>query len=419
MDNITEIVTKISTQARAASEQLATVTPGIKNTALLAVAQALSDHMDDILEENKIDIAHAKEKALSPALIDRLTLNKDRVFLMVKSLHEVAALPDPVGEIYDMKCRPNGLRVGRMRTPFGVIGIIFESRPDVTCNAGSLCVKSGNAVILRGGSEAFHSNNIIAKLMDQALTAAGLPEHCVQLIPTTDRQAVLELLKMEKYISLIIPRGGRSLIETVMANSHIPVIKHYDGICHVYVDSDADLEMAKDIVLNAKCQRTGVCNAMETLLIHKDIAPRFAPIIAAAFEARHVTVYGDNSFRNYMASAKEATDENFETEYLAMTCNCAIVDSLEQAIKHINRFSSHHTDTIITENYDHATRFLSGVDSACCHVNCSTRFSDGGEYGMGCEIGISTDKLHARGPMGLVELTTSKFIVLGNGQVRN
>jgi len=416
--NIPEVVLDIANRARTASYNLVQLKPQIKNQALLAVADALIAATSSILEKNKIDTEKAKQRGISDALLDRLTLTPKRIDLMATSLREVAALPDPVGEVYDMKTRPNGLKVGRMRVPFGVIGFIYESRPNVTSDAGALCIKSGNAVILRGGSEAFNSNRIIAQIMDDAFSQNGLPKNCVQLIPTTNREAVYELLKLDKYVNLIIPRGGRSLIEMVMENSRIPVIKHYDGICHVFVDADADLDMAAEIVVNSKCQRTGVCNAMETLLIHKDVAGQFAPKVAEVFRSKGVTVYANKTFKPYMPEAIDATEKNFRTEYLAMKCNCAIVDSIEDAIAHINKYGSHHTDSIVTTNYNASMKFVTEVDSACCHVNCSTRFSDGGEYGMGCEIGISTDKLHARGPMGLTELTTSKFVVLGNGQVR-
>lgn len=415
---IETIIRDIAIKAQIAAAQLVRLLPQTKNQALMQLADELLLQKDKIKSANALDLAAGKAKGLSDAMLDRLTLTDKGIESMANALRQVASLPDPVGEIYDMKTRPNGLKVGRMRVPFGVIGIIYESRPNVTCDAGALCVKSGNAVILRGGSEAFNSNRVLAEIMNTTLTKAGLPENAVQLIPTTDRAAVNAMLRMKDQISLIIPRGGRSLIEMVMENSLIPVIKHYDGICHVYVDTDADIDTAVNIVINSKCQRTGVCNAMETLLVHQDIAPKFIPVIAAEFEKRGVTVYSDKAFAQYMPTAKPATEENFRTEYLAMTCSAAVVKDLNSAIAHINKYSSHHTESIITKDYASSMRFLAEVDSACCHVNCSTRFSDGGEYGMGCEIGISTDRLHARGPMGLTELTTSKFIVLGNGQVR-
>jgi glutamate-5-semialdehyde dehydrogenase len=353
-------------------------------------------------------------------MVDRLVLNPKRIAAMAQGVRDVASLPDPVGAINDMITRPNGMQVGRMRVPIGVIGIIYESRPNVTADAASLCLKSGNACILRGGSEAIHSNGAIAKVMAEAAAAAGIPEAAIQLVPTTDRQAVVELLHLDGLVDLIIPRGGKSLIETVVRESRIQVIKHYDGICHVYVDASADQDEAVRIILNSKVQRTGVCNAAESLIVHRDIAAEFLPKVGQALAAANVEMRASEEAIGLLNSPKAvpATEEDFRTEFLALTIAVGVVGSLDEAIAWINDHGSHHTDAILTRDHGAAMRFLREVDSACVHVNCSTRFSDGGEYGLGCEIGISTDKLHARGPMGLVELTSNKWVVLGDGQVR-
>lgn len=411
-------VAEMGRRARAAAAKLAVLRPDIKNKALEAMAAAFLDAKDRIKTENEKDLEAGRAKKLSAAMLDRLTLNDKRITAMAEALRQVAQLDDPVGEVYDMKTRPNGIRVGRMRMPFGVIGIIYESRPNVTADAGALCVKSGNAVILRGGSEAIHSNMVLAELMETAAQSVGLPANSIQLVQTTDRAAVNEMLTLSDSIDLIIPRGGKSLIEMVVENSTIPVIKHYDGICHVYVDEHADLKMATSIVLNAKVQRPGVCNAMETLLVHEAIAPKFIPQIAHDLTAAGVEIRGDETVQKYDPMAKPATEDDFRTEYLDLIMSAAVVPSTSAAIDWINKYGSHHTDAIVTSNHENAMHFMTAVDSACVHVNASTRFSDGGEYGMGCEIGISTDKLHARGPMGLKELTTSKFIVFGEGQIR-
>jgi glutamate-5-semialdehyde dehydrogenase len=411
-------VRKIAENARAAWATLATLPPHVKNAALEAMADSFEQHTNEIDAENQKDLEAGRLKGLSAAMLDRLALNGKRVKAMADALREVARLDDPVGEIYEMRTRPNGIRVGRMRVPIGVIGIIYESRPNVTADAGALCVKSGNAVILRGGSEAFHSNRILADLMDKAGRAAGLPQNCVQLIPITDRAAVREMLKLNDLIDLVIPRGGKSLIEEVVNNSTIPVIKHYDGNCHVFVDAEADAEMALQIVKNSKCQRPGVCNAMESLLVHEKIAAEFLPRLAAELAQAGVELRGDDKTRQVLPRAETATEEDFRAEFLDLVMSVAVVGSVNEAIAWINEYGSHHTDAIVTRNHGNAMRFVNGVDSACVHVNASTRFSDGGEFGMGCEIGISTDKLHARGPMGLRELTTSKFVVFGEGQVR-
>lgn len=413
-----ELLGSMGRKAREASARLAGLKPSVKNQALVAMAASFMDHAAAIQAENRKDLEAGEKKGLSKAMLDRLALSDKRIAEMAAGLQQVATLDDPVGEVYDMKTRPNGIRVGRMRMPFGVIGIIYESRPNVTADAGALCVKSGNAVILRGGSEAIHSNTILARLMDEAGARAGLPANSIQLVPITDRAAVQAMLKMNDSIDLIIPRGGKSLIEMVVENSTIPVIKHYDGNCHIYVDADADLEMAERIILNAKCQRPGVCNAMESLLIHESVTGHFLPRIAKALQAAGVELRCDDKARKVLPSATPATEADFRTEYLDLIVSVAIVPSLQSAADWINAFGSHHTDAIVTRSYENAMQFLTAVDSACVFVNASTRFSDGGEFGMGCEIGISTDKLHARGPMGLRELTTSKFIVFGDGQIR-
>lgn len=409
---------ELGRRAREAAARLAVTPPAVKNAALLAMADSFLAHEAEISAENDKDLAAGREKGLSVAMLDRLTLNAKRIAEMAAALRQVATLDDPVGEITEMRTRPSGIRVGRMRVPIGVVGIIYESRPNVTADAGALCVKSGNAVILRGGSEAFHSNTVLARLMDEAGRAAGLPEHSVQLVPTTDRAAVREMLRLNRCIDLIIPRGGRSLIEMVVENSTIPVIKHYDGNCHVYVDAETDPDMAARIILNAKCQRPGVCNAMEALLVHEAVAASFLPRIGDELARAGVEIRGDEAVRKLVPAAKPATEEDHRAEFLDLVLSAHVVPDLQAAIDWINEYGSHHTDAIVTTNHANAMRFVNGVDSACVHVNASTRFSDGGEFGMGCEIGISTDKLHARGPMGLRELTTGKFVVFGEGQVR-
>lgn len=411
-------VREMAQKARQASAKLAQLRPDVKNRALEAMADSFEKHSAEIESTNQKDLDAGRAKGLGAAMLDRLTLNNKRISAMADALRQVARLDDPVGEIYEMKTRPNGIRVARMRAPIGVIGIIYESRPNVTADAGALCVKSGNAVILRGGSEAFHSNTILARLMDEAGAAAGLPEGAVQLIPTTDRAAVNELLKLNGLVDLIIPRGGKSLIEQVVNNSTIPVIKHYDGNCHVFVDEDADLDMAANIVINAKCQRPGVCNALESLLVHEKVAADFLPRIATELDKAGVETRADEQSRALLPKAKPATEDDYRAEFLDLIISVCTVPSLDAAIEWINEYGSHHTDAIVTRNHDNAMRFVNAVDSACVHVNASTRFSDGGEFGLGCEIGISTDKLHARGPMGLRELTSSKFVVFGEGQIR-
>lgn len=415
---VAPVVDKIVRQAREASRRLAICPTATKNQALRVMAARFRRNKAEIQAANRKDLEAGRAAGLSGALLDRLELTDQRIEAMATGLEEVAALQDPVGEITEVRTRPNGLRVGRMRAPIGVVGIIYEARPNVTADAGCLCVKSGNAVVLRGGKEAFHSNTIIARLMDEAGTEAGLPTGSIQLIPTTDRAAVGEMLGRDDCIDLIIPRGGRSLIETVVKNSLIPVIKHYDGNCFLYIDRTADPRMAVELAVNSKTQRAGVCNAAESLLIHRDIAATVGADVIKALVAAGVEVRADPALRNLVAGLGEATEQDWRTEYLDMVITAGVVDSAEQAIERINAWGSHHTDAIVTEHHPTAMQFLSAVDSSCVFVNCSTRFSDGGQFGMGCEIGISTDKLHARGPMGLEELTTRKFVVFGQGQTR-
>jgi glutamate-5-semialdehyde dehydrogenase len=416
--SVKELILEMGKSAKTAAAELARLKPEVKNKSLRAMAHALTSCAAEIRSENEKDIQAAQQKGLSSAMLDRLVLNDKRIAAMCEALEQVAALDDPVGEIYDMHTRPNGLRVGRMRCPIGVIGIIYESRPNVTSDAAALCVKSGNAVILRGGSEAIQSNKVIARIMGEAGTASGLPPNAIQLVQTTDREAVQEMLHLNAFIDLIIPRGGKDLIETVTANSTIPVIKHYDGNCYIYVDEAADLEMAARIVLNAKTQRPGVCNALESLLLHEAIAETFLRNAIPRLEEKGVELRGCERVLKSFPHVRAATEEDWRTEYLDLILSVKIIDSLDSAIAFINEYGSHHTDAIVTQSYEKAMRFLAEIDSATVLVNASTRFSDGSEFGMGCEIGISTDKLHARGPMGLRELTTYKFIVLGQGQIR-
>lgn len=418
--DIKTLIDGIVRRARAASRVLATCPTPVKNAALLAMAKSFRDNAAEVKRENARDLEAGRAAGLSAAMLDRLELSDKRIEAMAAALDQVATLEDPVGEITEMKTRPNGLRIGRMRVPIGVIGIIYESRPNVTADAGALCIKSGNAVILRGGKEAIYSNTVIARLMDEASQTTGLPAGAIQLIPTTDRAAVGELLTRNDCVDLIIPRGGKGLIKAVMEGSTIPVIKHLDGNCFVYIDRAAQPEMARKIAINSKTQRTGVCNAAESLLLHKNVAATIGRDVVRALIEKGVEIRADDALRRLLPDLKlkPATDEDWDAEYLDMIMTAGVIDSTEAAIDFINAHSSHHTETIVTEDYMAAMAFLSGVDSACVFVNCSTRFSDGGEFGMGCEIGISTDKLHARGPMGLKELTTQKFIVFGQGQIR-
>ncbi len=392
---------------------------GPKRRVLEDMALALETQRPSIAEANEKDLRSAVEKGLSEAKIDRLKLSDKVLGEMAEGLKQVASLPDPVGEITRMWTRPNGLRVGRMRIPLGVIGIIYESRPNVTVDAAALCIKAGNAVILRGGSEAFHSNRRLAEILRGCLGRNGLPEDAVQFVGTTDRDAVLDMLKLEEYIDVMIPRGGEDLIRFVAEHARMPVLKHYKGVCHVYVDEDADIEMATRICINAKVQRPGVCNAMETLLVHEGIAERFLPRMAAAFRAEGVELRGCERTRRLVPGCVPATEEDWYAEYLDLILAVKVVDGMDQAIDHITAYGSHHTEAIVTENLDRAHRFLQEVQSSLVLVNASTRFNDGFQLGLGAEIGISTSRLHAFGPMGVEELTTTKFIALGNGQLRD
>jgi len=417
--DIKNSVIAIARNAQAASRQLSRVSSAAKNTALLQMSEELLKNADRILAENARDVSLAKKSAaLSKAMLERLTLSKKTITGMAQGMREVAALPDPTGKVTSMWRRPNGLLVGRMRIPLGVIGIIYESRPNVTADAAALCLKSGNAVILRGGSEAINSNLAICSILQNVLRKNALPEAAIQVIPITDREAVREMLQLEEYIDLIIPRGGEELIRAVVAESKIPVIKHYKGVCHIFVDAGADMEMAVNICCNAKAQRPGVCNALETLLVHKDIARKFLPLAAAALKKANVILKGCPQTRKLLKNIAAATEEDWYAEYLDLVLAVRIVDGIDEAIAHIEKYGSLHTEAIITEDYTHAQRFLNEVNSSTVLVNASTRFSDGFELGLGAEIGISTTKLHAYGPMGLEELTTAKFIIYGNGQVR-
>lgn len=408
----------LARRAREVGRVLGRAETAAKNRALLAIADALENSAGRLIEENRKDLDAGAAKGLDRAQLERLGVDAKRVAAMAAGLREIAALPDPVGEISGLTYRPSGIQVGRMRVPLGVIGIIYESRPNVTADAAGLCLKSGNACILRGGSEAIHSNKAIAACIRQGLEAGGLPADAVQLVETTDRAAVGALLGADKYVDIIVPRGGRSLIERIVAESRIPVIKHLDGICHVYIDDGADLAKARNIAINAKTQRYGVCNAMETLLVAAGVASAILPELAALYRDKGVELRGCPEACRIVPGCIPVTEADWDTEYLAPILAVRVVAGLDEAIEHIHRHGSGHTDAIVTEDYGRARRFLREVDSASVMVNASTRFADGFEYGLGAEIGISTDKLHARGPVGLEGLTTQKFIVLGDGQVR-
>ena len=404
--------------ARTASRATAKAETGAKNDALMAMARAVERDIARLLDANRKDVDAARAKELDAAMVDRLTLTPKSVAAMAEGLRQIAQLPDPVGEISGMSYQPSGIQVGRMRVPLGVIGIIYEARPNVTADAAGLCVKSGNAAILRGGSEAIHSNQAVGACVHEGLKAAGLPETAVQVIETTDRAAVSELITMKDYVDIIVPRGGKGLIERISSESRIPVLKHLDGVCHVYIDDKADIDKAIRIADNAKTQRYGTCNTMETLLVHKDIASRLLPPLAKIYLEKGVELRGDDAASAIVTQMKTATEEDWYTEYLSPILSIRIVDDLDQAIEHITIYGSQHTDAIVTEDITRARRFLREVDSASVMVNASTRFADGFEFGLGAEIGISTDKLHARGPVGLEGLTSLKFIVLGDGQIR-
>jgi glutamate-5-semialdehyde dehydrogenase len=409
----------LGTRAKAASRELAKLSGDQKNRVLIAMADGLVSSAAELKAANAKDVEAGKAGGLSSAMLDRLMVDDKRVLAMAKGLREVAALTDPVGEVLLERTRPNGLKIRKVRVPIGVIGIIYESRPNVTADSAGLCLKTGNAVILRGGKEALRSNQTIAGVMSRYGAKEGLPANAIQLVGTTDRDAIRILVQMEGIIDLVIPRGGEALIRAVTEQARVPVIKHYKGVCHVFVDRDADLYMAEKIVVNAKCQRPGVCNAMETLLVDAKIADQFVPRIVKTLQGKNVTIYGDGCVRQLGGAGIEpATEQNWFTEYLDLKMGMRVVAGVEDAIAHINKYGSSHSDSIVTRNEKAAEKFVHEVDSAAVLVNASTRFNDGGEFGMGAEIGISTDKLHARGPMGLEELCSYKWVVHGTGQVR-
>jgi glutamate-5-semialdehyde dehydrogenase len=410
---------QLGRQARQASRRLAAASTAKKNLALEAMANDLDANRELLIQENRKDLQAGAEKGLEAALLDRLELTPARIDGMIEGLRQIAALADPIGEIFDMKYRPSGIQVGRMRVPLGVVGIIYESRPNVTADAAGLCLKSGNAALLRGGSEAFHSNQAIAASIQRGLEAAGLPAAAVQVVATTDRAAVGEMIAMPDSVDVIIPRGGKGLIERISNDARVPVIKHLDGICHVYIDDQAEVGKAFDVAMNAKTQRYGTCNTMETLLVAEGIAEEMLLMLAAPLFEKEVEIRGCERTREIVDGCVAATEEDWDTEYLAPILSIKVVADLDEAIDHINTHSSQHTDTIVTENYTRARRFITEVDSSSVMVNASTRFADGFEFGLGAEIGISTDKFHARGPVGLEGLTSVKYIVLGDGHIRS
>jgi len=416
--DIKRYMREVGEQARAASRLLARAHSATKDRALAAAAAAIRREAAALLAANAEDVAEARARGLAPALLDRLMLTSDSVEAMAEGLEQIARLPDPVGAITELRERPSGIRVGRMRVPLGVIGIIYESRPNVTADAAGLCLKSGNAAILRGGSEALRCNRAIAACMHQGLAAAGLPHTAIQVIATTDRAAVGELLTMNQYVDIIVPRGGKGLIERVMAESRIPMIKHLDGVCHVYIDDRADLQQAIRIADNAKTQRYGTCNTMETLLVAEAVAAKVLPPLAHIYFDKGVELRGDAQSRSIVPGIKPASEDDWYAEYLAPILAVRVVKDIDEAMEHISKYGSAHTDAIVTEDQERAQRFLREVDSSSVMVNASTRFADGFEYGLGAEVGISTDKLHARGPVGLEGLTSQKYVVLGDGQIR-
>ncbi len=416
--DIKQYVSDKAKKAKAASRQLANISTEIKNNALFKMASGLEKESAKLISENKKDLAAAEQKGLSKAMIDRLTLNPERIKAMADGLREVAALPDPVGEVLRMWRRPNGMEVGRMRVPIGLIGIVYESRPNVTADSAALCLKSGNGVLLRGGSEAVYSNTAIVEVLSKAGAEAGIPEGAVSFIENPDRACVMEMLKLNGTVDLIIPRGGEGLIRMVSENSTIPVIKHDKGVCHVYVDNKADLAMAEEICFNAKVQRPGTCNAMETMLVHQEVAKTFLPAIIARMKKAGVEIRGCAKTRAVVSDIKDATDKDWDTEYNDLVLNVKTVGSMEEAMEHIAAHGSQHSEAIVTNDYQNARRFQREVDASAVFVNASTRLNDGFEFGLGAEIGISTTRIHARGPMGLEELTSTKFIVFGNGQIR-
>ena len=408
----------VGRQARAASRLIAKAGTAAKNKALTVTAQAIERSSQSLLDANARDVAEARHKKLDEAAIDRLILTPKTIAAMADGLRQIAALPDPIGEISGLKYRPSGIQVGQMRVPLGVVGIIYESRPNVTADAAGLCLKSGNAAILRGGSEALHSNQAIAACVREGLAAANLPETVVQVIETADRAAVGELITMRDFVDVIVPRGGKSLIERLLRESRIPMIQHLDGVCHVYIDDKADIDKAIRVADNAKTQRLGVCNAMETLLVARGIAQKILPPLCAIYLQKGIELRGDDTARDIVPEMSAARDEDWYTEYLAAILSVRVVNDLDQAIEHINTYGSRHTDAIVTEDLSRARRFIAEVDSSSVMVNASTRFADGYEYGLGAEIGISTDKLHARGPVGLEGLTSLKYVVFGDGHIR-
>lgn len=418
MMDVAAYMADVGQQARAAAREVARSATAVRNQALLATAAALDNARAELAEANLKDLDAGRANGLDAAMLDRLELTPARIDSMIEGLRQVASLPDPVGAITDMTYRPSGIQVGKMRVPLGVIGIIYESRPNVTVEAASLCLKSGNATILRGGSEAIHSNQAIAACLAQGLARAGLPETAVQVVRTTDRAAVGELITMPQYVDVIVPRGGKGLIERISRDARVPVIKHLDGVCHVYIDSHADPEKALKVAINAKTHRYGTCNTMETLLVDADIADDMLPLFADAFRDKGVELRGCDRSRAIVSNMAQATEDDWHAEYLAPVLAVRVVDGLDAAIDHITRYSSQHTDCIVTENYSRARRFLTEVDSSSVMVNASTRFADGFEYGLGAEIGISTDKIHARGPVGLEGLTSQKYVVFGDGHIR-
>ncbi len=418
VQDIDAYMQELGSKARAASRLVAAASTSDKNNALLTIADDLDHNRDVLIAENNKDMQVGADKGLDAALLDRLELTPARIDSMIDGLRQVAALPDPIGEIFDMHYRPSGIQVGRMRVPMGVVGIIYESRPNVTADAAALCLKSGNATVLRGGSEAFHSNQAIAGIIQRGLEKTGLPADAVQVVATTDRTAVGQMITMPEYIDVIIPRGGKGLIERISNDARVPVIKHLDGICHIYIDAEADLEKAIQVSFNAKTQRYGTCNTLETLLVSEEIAEAVLPELGRMYQEKGVELRGCDTTRRLLPDAIPATDEDWDTEYLAPILAIRVVKGLDEAIDHINTHSSQHTDSIITENYTRSRRFLREVDSSSVMVNASTRFADGFEYGLGAEIGISTDKFHARGPVGLEGLTSVKFIVFGDGHIR-
>lgn len=418
MSDIKTYMKKMGEKARSASLALAKANTNKKNSALEFIAAALEKNRPQLISENEKDMSAGEKNGLDAALLDRLQLNDARIDSMIDGIRQVATLPDPIGEISDLKYRPSGIQVGKMRVALGVVGIIYESRPNVTADAAALCLKSGNAAILRGGSEAINSNKAIAKCIDEGLANAGLPTSAIQVVETIDRAAVGELITMPEYVDVIVPRGGKGLIERISKDANVPVIKHLDGICHVYIDDDADMQKAIDIAFNAKTHRYGVCNAMETLLVSESIAESVLPALADKYINKGVELRGCNRTCEIISDIKAATEIDWETEYLAPILSIKVVAGVDEAISHIQKYSSKHTEAIVTENYTTARQFMAEVDSSSVMVNASTRFADGFEYGLGAEIGISTDKFHVRGPVGLEGLTSQKYIVFGSGQIR-